>query len=238
MTAALSLAIQLADEIETFPLGECGPSDDPDKQYAYVAGFRDIAKRFVGAVKRIGDPDLSSMVASLNTSPERINEAHELRAELFVAVDALKEAAKDPNYSTRAASNAAFLNSEVLMRLKAVQSSRLDPGKLVKMCEELNDAYARGNYISSVLLLRAIINHIPPVFGADTFSEVVAQAGRSVKAILTRLNEDARPIADLHTHMLMRRKENLPTKNQIEPYKTSFEVLIQEVLARLNSDEA
>ena len=56
MTAALSLAIELADEIERFPLGECGPSDDPDKQYAYVAGFRDIAKRFVAAVKRMAIP--------------------------------------------------------------------------------------------------------------------------------------------------------------------------------------
>jgi hypothetical protein len=238
MTTALSLAIQLADEVETFPLGECGPSDDPDKQYAYVAGFRDIAKRFVGAVKRIEGPDLSSLVADLNTSPEWIAEAHELRAELFVAIDALKEAAKDPNYSANAANNAAFLNTEVLLKLKASQNLRLDPIKLARMCEELNDAYVRGNYISSILLLRAIINHVPPVFDASTFSDAVAHLGRSAKATLVRLNEEARPIADLHTHTLMRREEHLPTKNQIEPYKASFEILIQEILVRLNSDEA
>jgi hypothetical protein len=103
------------------------------------------------------------------------------------------------------------------------------------MCEELNDAYARGNYISSALLLRAIINHVPSVFGASTFSEVVSQSGRSIKAILARLNDDARPIADLHTHILMRQTEHLPTKNQLEPYKASFEVLIQEVLASLSN---
>jgi hypothetical protein len=104
------------------------------------------------------------------------------------------------------------------------------------MCEELNDAYARGNFISSALLLRAIMNHVPPVFGTATFSEVVAQAGRSVKAILARLNEEARPIADLHTHFLMRGTEHLPTKNQLEPYKAGFEVLMQEVLVSLSSD--
>lgn len=65
MTAALSLATQLADDIDQFPLGKCGPSDDPDMQYAYVAGFRDIAKRFVAAVKRIGDPGLSTLVVGL-----------------------------------------------------------------------------------------------------------------------------------------------------------------------------
>jgi len=238
MTATLSRAMQLADEIDAFPLGKCGPSDDPDKEYAYVAAFRDIAKRFVGTVKRIGDPDLSSLVANLNTSPEGITYAHELRAELFIVIDALREAAQDPNYAANVASNAAFLNTDVLLRLKSVQSARLDPTKLIRMCEELNDAYAQGNYISSALLLRAIINHVPSVFGANTFAEVVAHSGRSMKAILARLDEEARPIADLHTHFLMRSTEPLPTKNQLEPYKASFEVLIQEILVRLNSDEA
>jgi hypothetical protein len=238
MTAALSLATQLADEIERFPLGNCGPSDDADMQYAYTSAFRDISKRFVAAVKRIGDPDLSSMVSALDTSPQLIADAHALRAELFVVIDHLKEAAQDPNYAVNATSNTAFLNTDVLIKLKAIGGARLDTSKLVKMCEELNDAYARGNYISSVLLLRAIINHVPPVFGANTFSEVVAHSARSVKAILARLNDEARPIADLHTHFLMRATEQLPTKNQIEPYKASFEVLIQEVLVCLGTDQA
>ena len=229
MTVALSLATQLADEIDKFPLGRCGPSDDPDKQYAYVAGFRDIAKRFVGAVKRIGGPDLSILMASLDTSPESITEAYDLRAELYVVIDGKVKLG-------RTAPDAAFLNTEVLIQLKAIQGARLDLKKLVKMCEELNDVYARGNFISSALLLRAIMNHVPPVFGVTTFSDVVANAGRSVKAILTRLNDEARPIADLHTHIIMRATEQLPTKNQLEPYKAGFEVLIQEVLVRLSSD--
>ena len=238
MTSALSRAMQLADEIDECPLGNCGPSDDPEKQYAYTAGFRDMAKRFVAAVKRIGDPDLSSTVAHLDTSPASITDAHDLRAELFVAIDALKEAAQDPNYAANVASNAAFLNTDLIIKLKAVRGARLDTTKLVKMCEELNDAYARGNYISSALLLRAIINHVPPVFGVSTFSEVVAHAGRSVKAILARLNDEARPIADLHAHCLMRATEHVPTKNQLEPYKAAFEVLINEVHVSLSADNA
>jgi hypothetical protein len=234
MTAALSLAIKLADEIEAFPLGRCGPSDDPDKQYAYVAGFRDVAVRFLAAVKRIGDPSLSDLIADLDSSPEGIVEAHELRAGLFTVVDALRAATEDPNYSANVASNSAFLNVEVLLKLKAIKRAQLDPAKLIKMCEELNDAYARGNYISCALLLRAVMNHVPPAFGASTFPEVVAQSGRSVKAILSRLNEDARPVADLHTHLLMRATEHLPTRNQLEPYKAGFEILVQEILGKLS----
>lgn len=233
MTATLQLATKLADEIEQFPLGNCGPSDDPDKQYAYCSAFRDVAKRFVSAVKRIGDPDISSLVTELDTSPEYITQAHDLRGNLYVVIDALREAAQDANYAVTAAANGAFLSQDVLLSLKAMPAARLDPAKLVRICEELNDAYARGNYISASLLLRAAINHVPSVFGVDTFSNVVAQSGRSIKAILSRLNEDARPIADLHTHLLMRRREQLPTKNQLEPYKAAFEVLIQEVISSL-----
>ena len=142
MSAALQLAIQLADEIEQFPLGNCGPSDDPDKQYAFCAGFRDVAIRFIGAVKRIGDPDLSSLVAKLDTSFEYISEAHELRASLYVAIDALREAMQVPSYEATAAANGAFLSPEVLLKLKALSAQRLDPAKLVRICEELNEAYA------------------------------------------------------------------------------------------------
>ncbi len=176
------------------------------------------------------------MVNYLEMPANHISEAHDLRARLFTVIDFLNEVAKDPNYAKQVAVNAAFLDPEIIVKLKAVLKSKLDPRKLIKMCEELNDAYARGNYIASSLLLRAIMNHVPPAFGATTFSEVVAQSGRSVKAIISRLNDDARPIADLHTHFLMRASEHLPTKNQIEPYKASFEVLMQEVVLRLSEN--
>ncbi len=233
MKSLLELTMELADEVIEFPLGECGPSDDPDKQYAYTAGFRDIAKRFVGAIRRIGDPDLSAMVENLDTSPEFITQAHELRANLFVVIDSLKEAASGPDYQTSVAKNSAFLNTGILTTLKSLHGKRLDTRKLAKMCAELNDAYARGNYITCLLLLRVIINHVPPVFGASTFSQVVSNSGKSEKKILSQL-EEARPIADLYNHLLMRETESLPTRNQLEPYKPSFETLIQNVIMKLN----
>lgn len=234
MTSAFDLAVRLADEIDQFPLGECGPSDDLDKQYAYCAAFRDISKRFVAAVKRIGNPGLSPLVAELNVSPELISEAHDLRADLYVAIDALREAAVDPDYAATAEKSGFFLDLELLLRLKKIPAKNLDPKKLVRICEELNDAYARANFISASLLLRAAINHVPAVFGVDTFAQVVSQSGRSIKAILGSLNDEARPIADLHNHLLMRQHEHLPTRNQLEPYKAAFEILIQEVISTLS----
>ena len=237
MSTPLELAIKLSDEITNFPLGKCGPSDDPDMQYAYTCSFRDLVIRFVSAIKRIGDPDLSELVSSLDLNISNyISEAHLLKAEIQTVIDHLNEVSSDPDYGVSVASNSVFLNLEVLCELKAIKNPRLDISKLIKLCEELNDAYARANYISSALLIRTVLNHVPPVFGTTSFSDVVGQSGRSVKAILKRLNDEARAIADLHTHILMREKENLPSKNQIEPYKAAFEVLVQEVVVQLANE--
>jgi len=233
MKTAISLANELIEEVKKFPLGDCAPDDPPDKEYVFVAGFRDLSVRFIATLKRIGDPDLSESVSNINAYPENIIEAHTLRAELYTVIDQFEEIAQNPDYEINAAKNAAFLDHAVLNNLRQLNNQHFDTCKLCRMCEELNEAYARGNYISSVLLLRAIINHIPAIFGFKSFAQVVAQSGRSIKAILSRLEDDARPIADLHTHILIRQKEHLPTKNQIEPYKAGFEVLIQEIIIKL-----
>ena len=234
MSTSLSLSLELAEDIISFRLGNCGPSDDPDKQYAYSRSFEDVAVRFAAAVKRIGDPVLSESINSIDLDTQGYCVgAHRLRAELVAVIDQLKELSSDPSYAENAFNRAAFLNPQAITDLRAITSAAFDVRKLLRMCEELNDAYARANYISSALLIRTVLNHIPPVFGMSTFAEVVAQAPRSTKAILKRLDDEARPIADLHAHIPIRKSESLPTINQIEPFKAPFEVLIQEVITML-----
>ncbi|HET8684309.1 MAG TPA: hypothetical protein VFM54_20895, partial [Micromonosporaceae bacterium] len=50
--------------------------------------------------------------------------------------------------------------------------SRYDYGKLLRLVEELNDSYRRGNAYASLALLRAILDHVPPIFGCADFSAV------------------------------------------------------------------
>jgi len=93
MSPALQRAMDLANEIEKFSLGNCGPSDDPDEQTAYVYAFRDIAKRFLAAAKRLGDSRLTEDLRALNMSPELITEAYDLKAELLGIIDYLRDEA-------------------------------------------------------------------------------------------------------------------------------------------------
>ena len=45
----------------------------------------------------------------------------------------------------------------------------LDPGKLTRLLAELNDNYSRGNAYAAHALLRAILDHIPPLLGCADF---------------------------------------------------------------------
>jgi hypothetical protein len=45
----------------------------------------------------------------------------------------------------------------------------MDPGKLIRLVAELNDNYSRGNAYAAHALLRAILDHIPPLLGCADF---------------------------------------------------------------------
>jgi len=50
MVTALDRALELAKVVAQFPVERCSPSDDPDKETAYVFGFLQEARPFVAAI--------------------------------------------------------------------------------------------------------------------------------------------------------------------------------------------
>ena len=126
-----------------------------------------------------------------------------------------------------------YIDLKIIEEIRLVQNSKFDLTKLIKYCEELNSSFSAGNYLSSTLLVKAIINHIPPIFGQETFVKVISQASGSRKKLFSPLEETLRQWGDIHTHDLIRHKENLPTKNQIEPFKSNLEGLLHEIIVEL-----
>jgi hypothetical protein len=49
------------------------------------------------------------------------------------------------------------------------QALGLDCGKLARLVAELNDNYSRGNAYATHALLRALLDHIPPLLGYPDF---------------------------------------------------------------------
>ena len=236
MNNIIKSALEVADDIEALQIEKCAPDDDPTKQYAYSAAFRDMVIKFIGYVRRIQDGYLQEWIIGIEDDLDLglISVAHAKKARIIVMIDYLRELQQTPGYIEKVNVNQCFVDKLLIEKLKVIKSDKFDLQKLIRYIEELNDSYKIGNYISSLLLIRAIINHIPPIFGKETFIQVVESSKRSIKSILSIFEDSARPVADLFTHMTIRKKESLPSNNQVDPYKSAFEVLVNEIIYQIS----
>ena len=70
-----------------------------------------------------------------------------------------------------------FIANERVSELSKIISQNYDLSKLVELCKELNYAYAGGCYLSVAMLIRAILDHVPPIFEKRSFSEIANNYG-------------------------------------------------------------
>ncbi len=67
-----------------------------------------------------------------------------------------------------------YVDAQVIAAIEAQQGAdQFDRSKLLRLIGELNDNYARGNAYAVHALLRAILDHIPPLLGCASFAAVV-----------------------------------------------------------------
>jgi hypothetical protein len=125
-----------------------------------------------------------------------------------------------------------YVDEKRIKELKLVKDSNFDLVRLIEMCEELNSNFSSKNFIASIALVRAIIDHVPPIFGFKSFTEVSNNCEKSVKESLLHLENSSRKIADAYLHIPIRRKEILPTATQVN-FSQSLDVLLGEVIRKL-----
>lgn len=93
--------------------------------------------------------------------------------------------------------NETYIATERIDQLQNIKNPNYDFSRLVKLCEEINDNYQRNNLLSVAMLGRSILNHVPPLFGFDTFSQVANNYGNiSFKTSMNHLNNTMRNIAN------------------------------------------
>lgn len=125
-----------------------------------------------------------------------------------------------------------FVDKLRIKELLDIKSNKLDLRKLIRFCEEINSAYQNENYLSVTFLLRAILDHIPPIFGYSTFDQVCGSYGKKTfKEISTKLNESSRKLADSYLHDLIRKKETLPNKTQVN-FSQELDYLLGEIVSQ------
>src|SRR5205823_15030801 len=70
----------------------------------------------------------------------------------------------------------ALVDPSRMEELKQLNADKFDFSKLIRMCEELNVSFATECHFAVSMLTRAILDHVPPIFGWDD------QARRDEKA--------------------------------------------------------
>ena len=159
--------------------------------------------------------------------------ANRMRTTLLQAIERLKhelDTADQPQAIKMSNTSKEYIHPERLKELSQVTSDKFDLCKLVKLCEELNCSYRTNSILSIIMLTRALIDHVPPIFGGKTFNEVVNNyAGtKSFRESMERLNSSSRKIADQHLHTPIRKSESIPTMNQVD-FSNDVDVLLAEV---------
>ncbi len=126
-----------------------------------------------------------------------------------------------------------FVAPRRLNDLRASSSQEFDLSRMIRLCEEINACYENGCYSAVAILARAVLDHVPPVFGVADFHQVANNiVTGSLKKSLATLDRTARNIADDTLHRHIRRKEVVPTQATVA-FAAEFDVLLAEITRRL-----
>jgi hypothetical protein len=121
-----------------------------------------------------------------------------------------------------------------LEQLRSIPNVKFDLSRLIRLYEELDVAFQTESFHAVSMLTRAILDHVPPIFGFSNFTDVANQyAGtKSFKEIACHLDESTRKVADSHLHTKIRQKEVLPTRTQVDAHQ-AVDVILGEVIRLL-----
>jgi len=135
---------------------------------------------------------------------------------------------------------ASFIADTRLAELRKLTSTKFDFKKLVRLCEELNTAHREECYLAAAMLIRGILDHVPPLFEQSSFKEVANNyggGGKSFKEATQHLENAARKVADAHLHMPIRKSETLPVAQQVN-FASQLDVLLAEIVRITQSVKA
>ncbi len=144
----------------------------------------------------------------------------------------LREKQNKPPLTRAASGEWVLIDESRLAELRALKSSQFDFRKLIRLCEELNIASREDCHFATGMLTRGLLDHVPPVFGVKSFSEVANHyvgGGKSFKETMLHLDTGAKKIADGLLHTQIRKTETLPTHQQVN-FAAALDLLLGEIV--------
>jgi hypothetical protein len=202
---------ELLDKLSNFR--GCGPSDDPDEQTSVIASYKYLLINVKALCKGLMPSDVCERLDEVPSTIDSIYDFYDSKAHLdAVSVDVRTEL-EFPTSTESVATTTSLVAPSLIEELRKVPTDAFDVTKLTGYCKEINSSFYHGNVVACLLLMRTVLNHVPPVFGYRTFSEVTANAGKNLKENLEHLESGLRKLADLYAHQPIRKREQYPTKS-------------------------
>ncbi len=124
-----------------------------------------------------------------------------------------------------------YVGEERIQELSSISNARFDLRRLINICNELNLGYQSGQIYALPLLVRSILDHIPPIFGCKNFKEVANNYSgtKSFRDSAAQLEESSRKIGDAFLHTQIRSSESLPNAIQVD-FRQSLDVVLSEIV--------
>ena len=176
--------------------------------------------------------DLQRQLNGIRVDTDYPYTVYQAKAELDGLIPDIEDAIEQLDGPT-GSTNTWIVAPEIVAHLEQNPSTRFDTQFLARVCREINSCWSHGNVMATSLLMRSVLNYVPPIFGQSTFAQVSAQAGRSLKDSFEHLENGLRKIADFQTHRTSGPFTPYPSIAQVEPFKPQFELLMHEILIRV-----
>jgi hypothetical protein len=112
-----------------------------------------------------------------------------------------------------------YIDPRVMAKIQAKEENgQFDWSKLLRLIDEVNGSYRHGNVYAVHTLLRAILDHVPPLFGCANFAGVVSNYhwGQTDKAYMRKLL-DFRLQADDVLHRQISVRQDLLSLEDLPP---------------------
>jgi hypothetical protein len=154
----------------------------------YVA--REVS-RFAG-VRSLDD--YSAVLADLDRENKRSTPPVQMGSVMFTNLNPVTHSLEpeDGTFPQDVQSEDTFVTASVVQAIEeGAADSKFECSKLIQLISELNQNYANRNTYAAHTLLRAVLDHIPPILGFRTFDEVVNNYGwsRTDKQYMSRLRD-------------------------------------------------
>jgi hypothetical protein len=162
----------------------------------------------------------------------RLHRLELLRASLQYALNYVEaDISHKPERVKLSTPGGTYVHPERIKELSVLQSRSVDLTKLLAILREINVCHRDRCYFALAALIRSVLDHVPPVFGCKSFSEIASsyKGGKSFKESMNYLDSSARKIADQHLHAQARRGEILPNIVQVD-FSNDLDVLLAEIV--------